>query len=62
MVSAEPDVGHRVCLNGASALTLTRLRAARGAWGDMVEALPNEVEVIALFVDDIASSRASTTH
>jgi predicted enzyme related to lactoylglutathione lyase len=27
-------------------------------WDDMVDGLPSEVEVITLFVDDIASSKA----
>jgi len=33
-------------------------RRKYGEWDDMVEGLPSEVEVITLFVDDIASSKA----
>jgi hypothetical protein len=37
---------------------LPQARAAMGEWDDMVDGLPSEVEVITLFVDDIASSKA----
>jgi len=45
-------------LESGARVTYVSTRRNGEEWGDMIEGLPSEVEVITLFVDDVASSKA----